>query len=103
MQGRRPDQQGKTHGPQQQQPLQATAGGEPQQRKQQAATERRGPQQKQQPPTTEGRGSAAETATASREHQPLARCQRSNNRSRADQALSRGVGPCRTSRTLPPT
>jgi len=48
--GRRPDQQqGKSHRPQQPQPLQATAGGEPQQ----AATERRGPRQKQQPPTTE--------------------------------------------------
>jgi hypothetical protein len=50
VQGRRPDQQqGKSHRPQQPQPLQATAGGEPQQ----AATERRGPRQKQQPPTTE--------------------------------------------------
>jgi peptidoglycan lytic transglycosylase A len=128
MQSRRPDQQqGKSHGPQQNAP----AGREPQQTQQQAAVESRGPQQKrqppttegrgvqqkqqpkaiegrgpqpkQQPPTTEGRGPAAETVTASRDHQPLARCQRSNNRSRADQDVSRGVGPCRTSRTSPPT
>ena len=105
MQSRRPDQQQGTqsHEPQKPQPLQATAGREPQHRQQQAATDRRGPQQKQQPPTTDGRGSAAETATASRGHQPLARCQRSNNRSRADQDVSRGVGPCRTSRHSPPT